>query len=130
MWGRFLVWFIVCINYQLLEGGKRKDLKLRSVTKYQDPSKQFMKFAEAYLSSPVNAAAKFVETRKPVTIMKEINKTKVRKCVYFCEMFSLPSLIKLYRMSILLFIPINMPTEIINSKSNTMVASITVESLA
>ena len=130
MWGRFLVWFIVCINYQLLEGGKRKDLKLRSVTKYQDPSKQFMKFAEAYLSSPVNAAAKFVQTRKPVTIMKEINKTKVRKCVYFCEMFSLPSLIKLYRMSILLFIPINKPTEIINRKSNTMVASITVESLA
>ena len=50
--------------------------------------------------------------------------------VYFSEMFSLPSLIKLYRMSILLFIPINKPTEIINSKSNTMVASITVESLA
>ena len=50
--------------------------------------------------------------------------------VYFSEMFSLPSLIKLYRMSILLFTPINKPTEIINSKSNTMVASITVESLA
>ena len=50
--------------------------------------------------------------------------------VYFSEMFSLPSLIKLYRMSILLFTPINKPTEIINRKSNTMVASITVESLA
>ena len=50
--------------------------------------------------------------------------------VYFSEMFSLPSLIKLYRMSILLFTPINKPTEIINKKSNTMVASITVESLA
>ena len=50
--------------------------------------------------------------------------------VYVSEMFSLPSLIKLYRMSILLFIPINKPTEITNKKSNTMVASITVESLA
>ena len=44
-------------------------------------------------------------------------------------MFSLPSLIKLYRMSILLFIPINKPTEINNRKSNTMVASNTVELL-
>ena len=88
-----------------------------------------MKFAEAYRSSPVNAAARFVETRKPVTIRKEINKTKVRKCVYFCEMFSLPSLIKLYRMSILLFIPIIKPTEINNSKSNAMVAGTTVELL-
>jgi hypothetical protein len=49
--------------------------------------------------------------------------------VYFSEIFSLPSLIKLYRMSILLFIPINKPTEIINSKSSTMVASTTVELL-
>ena len=32
-------------------------------------------------------------------------------------------------MSTLLFIPINKPTEIINSKSNTMVASISVELL-
>ena len=49
---------------------------------------------------------------------------------HFSEMFSLPSLIKLYRMSILLFIPINKPTEIINSKSNIMVASTTVELLS
>jgi hypothetical protein len=44
-------------------------------------------------------------------------------------MFSLPSLIKLYLMSILLFIPITKPTEINNSKSNAMVASSTVELL-
>ena len=62
--------------------------------------------------------------------LKAFLKVKSNGIYYFSEMFSLPSLIKLYRMSILLFIPINKPTEIINSKSNTMVASTTVELLA
>ena len=44
-------------------------------------------------------------------------------------MLSFPSFIKLYRISVLLFIPISKPREIINSKSNTMVASTVVELL-
>ena len=47
--------------------------------------------------------------------------------IYLSEIFSFPSLIKLYRISTLLFIPINKPKQIINNKSNTMVASTAVE---
>jgi hypothetical protein len=46
---------------------------------------------------------------------------------YFSEMASFPSIIRLYRMSILLFIPINRPTETINIISNAMVISTAVE---
>ena len=47
--------------------------------------------------------------------------------IYHSEIFSFPSLIKLYRISTLLFIPINKPKQIINIKSNTMVASTAAE---
>jgi hypothetical protein len=47
--------------------------------------------------------------------------------IYHSEIFSFPFLIKLYRISILLFIPINKPKQIINNKSNTTVASTAIE---
>ena len=47
--------------------------------------------------------------------------------IYLSEIFSFPSLIKLHRISILLFIPINKPKQIINNKSNATVASTAME---
>ena len=53
--------------------------------------------------------------------------TREKAYIYHSEIFSFPSLIKLYRISTLLFIPINNPKQIINIKSNTMVASTAAE---
>lgn len=51
------------------------------------------------------------------------------KALYLSGMYSFPSTINLYLIRVLLFIPINKPTEIINRKSNIMVAIIAVELL-
>src|SRR5438034_4549916 len=76
---------------------------------------------------PVPVEQKFCQHNTVEGSSSDADQTKSH--LYLSWMLPSPSFIKLYRISVLLFIPISKPRVIINSKSNTIVASTAVELL-